>query len=239
MPEKDPVDLIRGQLSRVETLAGLHPEHEVFKQWHHETKMILEKVFSSKSVHYQTFLALRFQEVSVKAFASPEIDKINAARFKKDLESARNILQSAAKELTLDRTLFKRIQTTPKTVEVTLKGDYFISSGIQEVDLIHAIEAAFEGSGLSPIRGAEMVQKKRALHHRLDQIRSARFGIYDLTTPDQTETLLELGMALGLGTEITLIGKKGLPFPEAVRSLHLLEYETLSDLTEKLRKKIG
>jgi hypothetical protein len=199
--------------------------------------MILEKIFSPKSIHCQTFLALRFQELSVKAFASPEIDKINAARFKKDLESAKNMLQSAAKELTLDRTLFKKLQTTPKTVEVTLKGDYFISSGIQEAELIQAIETAFEGSGLSPIRGSETIQTKRAIHHRLDQIRRARFGIYDLSTPEKTETLLELGIALGLGMEVLLILKKGSPFPEAVKSLHPLEYENLSDLTEKLRKK--
>ena len=86
MAERDAIDLIREQLNRVDGLAGLHPDHEVFKQWHTEMKTILEKVFSSKSIHYQNFVALRFREVSVKAFASPEIDKINAARFKKDLE---------------------------------------------------------------------------------------------------------------------------------------------------------
>jgi hypothetical protein len=237
MPEKDPIDLIREQLNRVEAMAGLHPEHEVFKQWHNETKTILEKVFGSKSIHYQNFLALRFQEVSVKAFASPEIDKINAARFKKDLENAKNILQSAIKELTLDRTLFKKLQTTPKTVDVVLKGDYFISSGIQESEMIQAIKNAFEGSGLSPIHGTEALQKKRAIYDRIDQIRRARFGVYDLSISEKTETLLELGIALGLGREVTLICKKGAPLPEAVKSLHPLEYENFSDLTEKLRKK--
>jgi len=237
MSEKDPIDLIREQINRVEGMAGLHPDQEVFKEWHDETKMILEKVFSSKSIHYQNFLALRFQEVSVKAFASPEIDKINAARFKKDLENAKYILQSAIKELTLDRTLFKKLQTTPKTVEIILKGDYFISSGIQESEMIQAIENTFEGSGLSPIHGTEALQKKRALHDRIDQIRRARFGIYDLTTSEKTETLLELGIALGLGREVILICKKGFPLPEAVKSLHPMEYENFSDLTEKLRKK--
>ena len=237
MSEKDPIDLIREQINRVEGMAGLHPDHEVFKEWHNETKMILEKVFSSKSIHYQNFLALRFQEVSVKAFASPEIDKINAARFKRDLENVKNILQSAIKELTLDRTLFKKLQTTPKTVEVVLKGDYFISSGIQESEMIQAIKNAFEGSGLSPIHGAEAIQKKRTIHHRIDQIRRARFGIYNLSTPEKPETFLELGIALGLGREVILICKKGSPLPEAVKSLNPLEYENFSALTEKLRKK--
>src|SRR4030066_1342374 len=132
MPEKDPIDLTREQLNRVDGLTGLHSDHDLFKHWHTETKTILEKIFSSRSIHYQSFVALRFREMTVKAFASPEIDKINAARFKKDLENAKNILHSAIKELTLDRTLFKKLQTTPKTVEVVLKGDYFIFSGISE-----------------------------------------------------------------------------------------------------------
>jgi len=238
MPERDPIELIKEQFNRVEGMAGLHPDHEVFKQWHTETKMILEKVFSSKSIHYQNFLALRFREVSVKAFASPEIDKINAARFKKDLENVKNILQSAIKELTLDRTLFKKLQTTPKTVEVSLRGEYFISSEIQESEMIQAIENAFEGSGLSSMHGTGAIQKKGSIHHRIDQIRRARFGIYDLSTPEKTETLLELGIALGLGREVTLICKRGSPLPEAVKSLNRIEYENFSDLTEKLRKKI-
>src|SRR4030042_25355 len=108
-------------------MSGLHADHENFIQWQSETKAILENVFGSKSIHYQNFLALRFREMSAKAFASPEIDKINATRYKRDLENVKNTLQSSIKELTLDRTLFRKIQTTPKTVEVTLKGEYFIS----------------------------------------------------------------------------------------------------------------
>ncbi len=237
MTEQDPIDLIREQLNQMEGMAGLHPDHEDFKQWYTETKMILEKVFTSKSIHYQTFLALRFRELSVKTFASHEINKINAARFKRDLENVKNILQSAVKELTLDRTLFKRLQTTPTTVEVSLKGEYFISSGIQEVEVVQAIENAFEGSGLIPVHGMEAIPKKESLHHRIDQIRHARFGIYDLSTPDKPDALLELGIALGLGREVMLICKKGSLLPEAIKSLNRIEYENLSDLTEKLRKK--
>src|SRR4030042_5215546 len=103
------------------------------------------------SLHHQNFLAPRFREMSVKAFASTEIDKINTVRYKKDLENVKNILQSAIKELTLDRTLFKKIRTKPKTVEVTLKGEYFTSSGIEDPELIQAAKIAFEGSELIPI----------------------------------------------------------------------------------------
>jgi len=87
MAERDPIVLIKEQLSRADGLAGLHPDHEAFKQWHTETRTILEKAFSPKSVHCQNFAALRFREMSVKAFASPEIDKINSARYKRDLEN--------------------------------------------------------------------------------------------------------------------------------------------------------
>ncbi|MEW6377024.1 MAG: hypothetical protein AB1502_14690 [Thermodesulfobacteriota bacterium] len=239
MAERDPIELIREQLNKGGEMAGLHPDHDVFKRWHDETKTILEKVFSSKSIHSQNFLALRFREMSVKAFASPEIDKINAARYKKDLENAKNILQGAIKELTLDRTLFKKIQTTPKTVEVSLTGEYFISSAISEPEMTHAIEHAFEGSGLNPLYGSEAIKKGESLHHRIDQIRRSRFGIYDLSASEKGEGLLELGIALGMGKDVTLLCKKGSSLHETMKSLNRIEYEHFSDLTEKLKKKMG
>jgi Cu/Ag efflux pump CusA len=238
MAERDPIEFIKAQLNRVDEMVGLHDDHEKFKRWHSETKTILETVFSSKSVHYQSFLALRFREMSVHAFASTEIEKINAARYKKDLENAKNVLQSAIKELTLDRTLFKKIQTTPETVEVSLKEEYFISSGIQESDLAQAIKSAFEGSGLSPILVGEASEKPESLHQRIDQIKRARFGIYDLSTSNRTPTLLELGAALGMGKEAVIICKKGSPLPEMMKQLDRIEYENVSDLTEKLKRKV-
>jgi len=238
MAEWDPIDLIKDQLGKADGLAGLYPDHDLFKNWHQETKTILEKVFGSKSIHYQSFLALRFREMSIKAFASAEIDKINAARYRKDLENVRNILQSAIKELTLDRTLFKKIQTTPKTVEVKVKGEYFVSSGIEQSDLVQAIKNAFEGSELSPIVDIEASRKGESLHQRIDQIKRAKFGIYDLSAPENADTYLELGAALGMGKEVIIIYKKGFPIPELAKQLNRIEYEDLSDLTEKLKKKV-
>ena len=238
MVERDPIDLIKEQLNRADGMAGLHPDHETFKQWHNEIKTILEKAFSSKSIHYQNFLALRFREMNVKAFASPEIDKINSARYKRDLDNVKNILQSAIKELTLDRTLFRKIQTTPITVEVSLKGECFVSSGVSEPEQIQAIQSLLEGSGLDPIYGIEAIGKGDSLHDRIDQIKGCKFGIYDLSSTERPDVLIELGIALGLGREVTIIHKKGTPFPEMLKSLNPIEYEDLSDLIEKLKKRM-
>ena len=233
MAERDPIDLIREQLSAIEGLAGLHANHEVYKKWHEETKTILEKAFSSKSIHCQSFLALRFREMGVTPFASPEIDKINATRYKRDLDNARNILQGAIKELTLDRTLFKKIQTTPQSVEVTLKGEYYVSSGIDHPGLLQAIHMAFEGSGLNPFRGEEV-----PFQQRIGQIKRSQFGIYDVSATDKAEVFLELGAALTLGKKIIILGKKGSSLPETIKSLDRIEYEDLPSLTEKLRKEL-
>ena len=238
MAERDPIDLIRDQLNRAEALTGLHADHENFKRWHSETKTILEKIFGTKSIHYQSFLALRFREMSVKAFASAEIDKINSGRYRKDLDHSKNVLQSAIKELTLDRTLFKKIQTTPKTVEVTLEGEYFISSAIEEPDFIQAIQSAFEGSGLTPIPDMETSRKRESLQQRIDQIKHAKFGIYDLSAPEKTDTSFELGAALAMGKEVIMICKKDTPVPDTMKQLSRIEYESASDLTEKLRKTV-
>jgi len=236
MPERDPIDLIKEQISGIEGLTGLHVNHERFKKWHEETRTILEKAFSPKSIHCQSFLALRFQEMGKTPFASPEIDKINAGRYKRDLENVKNVLQGAIKALTLDRTLFKKLQTTPKTVEVTLKGEYYLSSGIDDPELIQATQDAFEGSGLTPIQGSEATKKRETLHQRIDQIKRARFGIYDLSNSEKIDTFLELGAALALGKKAVIIFKKGYPLPETIKPFDRIEYEDFSSLTEKLKR---
>jgi len=238
MAERDPIELIKGQLNRTDEMTGLYADHEKFGHWHSETKTILEKIFSSKSIHSQSFLALRFREMSVQAFASTEIERINAARYKRDLENAKTILQSAIKELTLDRTLFKKIQTTPETVEVSLEGEYFVSSGVQEPELIQAIKSALDGSGLTPIWGLEASPKGESLHQRLNRIKGAKFGIYDLSASERTLTLLELGAALGMGKETVIIHRKGSPLLEWLKQLNRIEYENLSDLTDKLKRRV-
>ena len=233
MAERDPIDLIKEQLNRMEELAGLHTNHETFKRWYEETKAILEKAFSPKSIHCQSFVALKFREMGPTPFSSPEIDKINSARYRRDIENAKNILQGALKELTLDRTLFKKIQTTPKSVEVALKGEYYLSSGIDSPELIQAIQTAFLDSGLNPLLG-----KDASFHQRIDKIKHTSFGIYDLSNIEETDTFLELGAALGLGRKIIILCRKGASFPEAVRFLDRIEFENTFDLTEKLKKVI-
>jgi hypothetical protein len=235
MAERDPVELIREQLSEAEGLAGLHANHETFKKWHEETKTILEKAFSSKSIHCQSFLALKFREMGSTPFPSPEIDRINAARYKRDLENTKNILQGAIKELTLDRTLFKKIQTTPKSVEFALRGQYYLSSGIDRPELIEAVQRAFEGSGLTLIRGSDLMETEDSLHQRVDQIKRAQFGIYDLSRIDKPDTFFELGAAVALGKKIYVVCKKGSALPEAVKPFERIEYEDLSSLTERLK----
>ncbi len=237
MAERDPIDVIREQLNGLDGLTNLHADHETFTRWHGETKTALEKTFSPKSIHCQSFAALRFREMSGKVFASPEIDKINATRYKRDLETARNILQGAIKELTLDRTLFKKIQTTPRTVEVALKGEYLISPGNLDSQTIQAIDSAYQGSGLNPSSRPEVNAPPTSLQQRFDQIKRAKFGIYDLSAPDRVQSILELGAALALGREVIVICKKGSVLPDVVHHLDRIEYEGPSDLTEKLRKK--
>jgi hypothetical protein len=237
MTERDPIDLIKEQLHAAESLTGLDPEHESFKYWHSETKSTLEKAFSPKSVHYQSFLALRFREISVKSFASPEIDKINAARYKRDLENAKNILHGAMKELTLDRTLFKKIQTTPKTVEVSFHGEVFLSLGTSESEMVQTVEQAFEGSGMSLICSDETSRKGESLGQRIEKIRRAKLGIFILSIPDRIDILIELGMALGMRKEVWVIFKKGTLLPESLQQLGQIEYEDYSNLADAIKKR--
>jgi len=238
MPERDPIDLIRDQLAQADNVAGLHADHETFKQWHSETKTILEKCFSSKSVHTQSFLALKFREIAVKAFGSPEIEKINAARYRRDLENARNILQGAVKELTLDRTLFKKIQTTPKTVDVPFQGECLVSIGSREPSMVQAVGQALEKTGLSPVWSDESSRKAETLSQRIEKVRRVRFGIFILSAPEEEDVLVELGMALGMGKESWFFHRKGTVISPNLQFLEPKEYAELSELTEKLRQRV-
>ena len=197
-------------------------------------RRFLKRPSAPKSIHCQSFGALKFREMGPTPFSSPEIDKINAARYKKDIETARNILHGAVKELTLDRTLFKRIQTTPQSVEVAMKGEYYLSSGIDSPELIQNIQASFEERGYNPLHG-----KDAPFHQRIDWVKRTSFGIYDLSTLEKTDTLLELGAALGLGKRVIILYKKGVALPETIKPFDRIEYESASDLTEKLRKSIN
>lgn len=238
MAERDPIELIKEQLGRADDLATLHGDHDLFKDWCGQTKVLLEKIFSSKSVHVQTFVALRFREVTIKAFASPEIDRINAARYKKDLETAKNILHGAVKELAVDRTLFKKIQTTPKTVEVSLQGECYLSAGLSDPVILRAIEQAFENKGLTAVHGTEEGLRSGLLSHRIERIKCARLGIYDVSMPENTEGLLELGIAIGLGREAIVIHRRGSGLPEGIQSLDRIEYGDPAELAEILKKRI-
>jgi hypothetical protein len=99
------------------------------------------------------------------------------ARFKKDLENAKNVLHGAIKELTLDRTLFKKIQTTPKTVQVSFQGECFLSAGSSEPQVVQAIEVTLEEGGVSSICRDETSRKDKPLRDRLEKIRRARLGM--------------------------------------------------------------
>ena len=63
-------------------------------------------------------------------------------------------------------------------------------------------------------------------------------ALYDLSGPDATQVLLELGAAIVLGKEIFVLHKKGTSLPEVLKPFERVEYENLSDLTEKLKKRI-
>jgi hypothetical protein len=53
------------------------------------------------------------------------------------------------------------------------------------------------------------------------------------------DVLLEIGAALGMGKDVILLCQKDSPLPETFKQLDLIEYEDFSDLTKKLRQKIG
>ena len=101
-----------------------------------------------------------------------------------------------------------------------------------------AIENAFEGSGLTPACTVELRGKGISLRDRVEQIKRARFGIYDVSGAEREEVLLELGAAVGLGKEVFLLHKKGSILPAAVRDFHAIEYEGLTDLSERLKKEM-
>jgi hypothetical protein len=105
--------------------------------------------------------------------------------------------------------------------------------------MVKAVESAFEGSGLQPIRGSEAIQKGDPINQTIEQIRRARLGIYPIISSEKEEVLVEIGIALGLGKEIILIYKKGGPISGLLKQLNSIEYEHFSDLTEKLKKTIG
>ncbi len=85
--------------------------------------------------------------------------------------------------------------------------------------------------GLSSITGKDF-----PFPQRIDQIKRAQFGIYEVSNPEHLDTFIELGAAIGLGKKVHVIFGKGSLPPETIKPLDPIEYDGLPSLTERLRK---
>ena len=103
-------------------------------------------------------------------------------------------------------------------------------------DLRSAIEGSLEEFHLKPYYADQEIRSRHILCKICEKIRSSRFGIFEISDQNPNVTL-ELGMAYGSGKNALLIAKKGSEIPADLDGMDRLEYETLKDLTEKLRTK--
>lgn len=119
---------------------------------------------------------------------------------------------------------------------------YFVAhdfTAAQTDDLRDAISKALGGSGLAPCYAdAELRQDHVSVDKILDRIRSARFGIYEASDPDNPSVFLELGAALAMGVPSIIICREGTQLPTDLQGVDRIEYKSHLDLTEQLREKL-
>lgn len=116
---------------------------------------------------------------------------------------------------------------------------YFVAHAFSKEkidDLRSAIEASLEEFHLKPYYADQEIRSQHILCKICEKIRSSRFGIFKISDLNPNVTL-ELGMAYGSGKNALLIAKKGSEIPADLDGMDRLEYESLKDLTEKLRTK--
>lgn len=116
---------------------------------------------------------------------------------------------------------------------------YFVAHAFSKEkidDLRSAIEGSLEEFHLKPYYADQEIRSQHILCKICEKIRSSRFGIFEISDQNPNVTL-ELGMAYGSGKNALLIAKKGSEIPADLDGMDRLEYESLKDLTEKLRTK--
>lgn len=72
----------------------------------------------------------------------------------------------------------------------------------------------------------------------IPKIKSTQFGIYEISE-ENYNVFLELGVAIALNKTYYILCKKGTKIPANLKGLDRIEYESLLELTEQLKKKIG
>lgn len=129
-----------------------------------------------------------------------------------------------------------------KIKSTTLENEYFVAHEyVQDKtdDLREAIEEVLKDSGLKPYYAdAEVKEGHILLNKILPKIMSTKFGIYEISNPKKPNVFLELGMAIALDKPYYIIVRKGTEIPADLMGLDRIEYGSMKELKEELRKKI-
>lgn len=116
---------------------------------------------------------------------------------------------------------------------------YFVAHAFSKEnidDLRSAIEKAFEEFHLKSYYADQEIRGHHILCKICEKIRSSKFGIFEIS--DQNPNVaLELGMAYGFRKNALLIAKNGSKISADLEGMDRLEYESLKELTRKLRTK--
>jgi len=121
-------------------------------------------------------------------------------------------------------------------------GEYFVAHEYvqdQTDDLRESIEDVLRDSRLKPYYAdAEVKEGHILLNKILPKITSTKFGIYEISNPKKPNVFLELGMAIALGKQYYIIVRKGTVIPSDLQGLDRIEYGSMKELKEELKKKI-
>jgi hypothetical protein len=121
-------------------------------------------------------------------------------------------------------------------------GEYFVAHEYvqdQTDDLRESIEDVLRDSRLKPYYAdAEVKEGHILLNKILPKITSTKFGIYEISNPKKPNVFLELGMAIALGKQYYIIVRKGTEIPSDLQGLDRIEYGSMKELKEELKKKV-
>ncbi len=159
---------------------------------------------------------------------SPE-DKANQIKELLEINKSRQTIESELKELLMIRSsLFAENGPCIGIPLNPFPDQYFVAQEFNETknDLRETLAASFKELGFSPISAEDFMWTEKLLCKIAALIQGTPFGIYQLSTSQNRNVYLELGIAIGLHKPFVLVKDK-----EAVPAtiVHDIEYYQIDD----------
>jgi len=193
----------------------------------------LGELGDQRALHALSMIAKRTIFSNIRHAAMEAIKKIKSSESKKRLPDLR--VEHKIKRVRCPVTLRECTLS-----QVRMQNKYFVSHSFKNDDFERfkkAIDEALGETGLKPYYSDRQTRKSCTLCSTCEQIRGARFGIYNISNQSPGVTL-EVGLAFGFRMPALVTAEKGSEAFSYLSRFNIIEYEDYQNLARDIRSRL-